>query len=168
MTPSQTAKSILTELVPLLSDSAKKRLWKGLFSESLESSRWRIEVATLLSIKQTMPAKMQMMRKIEEMELYRQTTKSDIFARFEKAQGNLTTIPKNEMAKLIVKAYQMNLLAQLTVQYPELMNPHFLAAAVNEGFYQTHFKVRSFYQSIKQLAQNDEEVLKWLDGQNCI
>ena len=166
MTPSQTAKSILTELVPLLSDSAKKRLWKGLFSESLESSRWRIEVATLLSIKQTMPAKMQMMRKIEEMELYRQTTKSDIFARFEKAQGNLTTIPKNEMAKLIVKAYQMNLLAQLTVQYPELMNPHFLAAAVNEGFYQTHFKVRSFYQSIKQLAQNDEKVLNWLDEQS--
>lgn len=113
-----------------------------------------------------MTAKMQMMRKIEGMELYRQTTKSDIFARFEKAQGNLATIPKNEMAKLIVKAYQMNLLAQLTVQYPELMNPHFLAAAVNEGFYQTHFKVRSFYQSIRQLAQNDEKVLRWLDGQS--
>lgn len=46
MTPSQTAKSILTELVPLLSDSAKKRLWKGVFNKSLESSRWRIEVAT--------------------------------------------------------------------------------------------------------------------------
>ena len=91
-----------------------------------------------------MPAKMQMMRKIEGMELYRQTTKTDIFARFEKAQGNLATIPKNEMAKLIVKAYQMNLLAQLTVQYPELMNPHFLAATVNEGFYQTHFKSDPF------------------------
>lgn len=166
MTPSQTAKSILTELVPLLSDSAKKRLWKGVFNKSLESSRWRIEVATLLAIKETMPAKLQMMRKIEEMELYRQTTKSDIFERLEKAQGNLATIPKNEMAKLIVKAYQMNLLAQLTVQYPELMNPHFLAAAVNEGFYQTHFKVRSFYQSIKQLAQNDEKVLNWLDEQS--
>lgn len=113
-----------------------------------------------------MTAKMQMMRKIEGMELYRQTTKSDIFARFEKAQGNLATIPKDEMAKLIVKAYQMNLLAQLTVQYPELMNPHFLAAAVNEGFYQTHFKVRSFYQSIKQLAQDNEKVLMWLNGQS--
>lgn len=107
-----------------------------------------------------------MMRKIEGMELYRQTTKSDIFARFEKVQGNVATIPKEEIAKLIVKAYQMNLLAQLTVQYPELMNPHFLAAAVNEGFYQTHFKVRSFYQSIKQLAQDNEKVLMWLNGQS--
>ena len=49
-----------------------------------------------------------MMRKIEGMELYRQTTKSDIFARFEKVQGNVATIPKDEIAKLIVKAYQMN------------------------------------------------------------
>lgn len=163
MTPSQTAQSILTELVPLLSDSAKKRLWKGMFNESLESSRWRIEVATLLAVKQTMPAKMQMMRKIEDMELYRQTTKTDIFERLEKAQGNLATIPRAEMAKLIVKAYQMNLLAQLTVQYPELMNPHFLAAAVNEGFYQTHFKVKLFYQSIKQLARGKENVLKWIE-----
>lgn len=72
------------------------------------------------------------------------------------------------MSKLMVKAYQMNLLAQLTVQYPELMNPHFLAAAVNEGFYQTNFKVKSFYQSIRQLAHDNENVLKWIDEQSYI
>lgn len=167
LTQSDEADFILSALVDQIDNKSKAKIWKNVFVGKLAVGKWQLKLVMLFITPTRAPNKTHFTDLTNQI-IYNDEAKKNNnslaqIALF-KSQGK--SLDKSHLVDAVLQAFKDNYLLRFFLENPEFFNIDLLSATHDYGFNQPHFRSKSYYLKLIEIApkiQNSELTLNWLN-----
>lgn len=168
LTQSDEAYFILSVLVENINPKARALIWKNVFFDKIDTAEWRFKIIKIFVPSIPFASK----NPISDLTIqlsYNQEVKSINVSleQIAQAKAENKAIDRKQIILAVLQAFKGKYLLRFFLENSEFFNIDLLCATHDYGFNQPHFRSKSYYLKLIEIApkiQNSEITLNWLNN----